>query len=115
MSISKYNKTGSPFTAVPNNVSEFDNLSTREAYEKYHNTTVQILGVFVSNNGYHYPQAITPFEFVRLPIHLRDSVNEILKDTETINQINCGEAGVKFTTWNDSEGVIHYSAEFVDM
>lgn len=115
MSITRFNKTGSKFINVPGNVNDFKCLKTKEAYEKYGNTSVRILSVFISKTGYKYPMCITENEFIMLPTYLEDSVTDIIGDPDTVEDINNGICGVKFTTWKDKQDKLHYGAEFVEL
>lgn len=113
MSLASYNK-GSKFINIPD-TTNFEVLKTKEAYEKYGSATIRLHGMFISKAQWKYPVAITKNEFILLPSHMRDVIEEILTDDEAIDQINNGFAGIKMTTWEDKNDELHYSAEFVDL
>lgn len=113
MSIAKYNK-GSKFTNIPD-TTNFEVLKTKEAYEKYGSAIIRLHGLFISKAQWHYPIAITKNEFILLPLHMTDTIDDILCEEEAIDQINNGFAAIKMTTWEDKNNDLHYSAEFVDL
>lgn len=115
MSITKFNRQGSRFTSVKSDLSQFPNLSAKEALAKYKGDPVRINAVFISKHGYNYPQVITDTEFIRLPLYLSESVSNILGDAAVIEDINAGKCGVRFTTWTDRQGKEHVGADFVDL
>lgn len=58
--------------------------------------------------------AIAKDMVVNLPMHMLDTVNDIMSDDESVEQINRGEAGFSIYKYSNKYGT-QYNINFVDM
>jgi hypothetical protein len=52
---------------------------------------------------------------VNLPEHLLEDVQDMISDSEAVEQINAGKAGFKIRTYTDRKGGTSYSVEWMDI
>lgn len=52
---------------------------------------------------------------VNFPKHLTDSGKRVIHSNDCINAINDGKAGFRIKTYNDSDNVLRYSIEWLDL
>lgn len=94
-------------------------MSLGELYVRNGGDTIYPLKALYINNKSKFgpaPVAITTFAFVNLPKHMLATVEDMIKDNETVQYINEGNAGfiIKCYTPRNYPDKIAYSVEWVD-
>lgn len=107
---SKYNK-GSKFD-VNTEGFEFKKLSDLKLNKVY-----KVLGFYINKKGKYgdQPVAILEDAFLNLPNHLIDTVSEMLNDSDAIEAINQGKAGLKPVEYQDKDDNTRLSVEWADL
>lgn len=80
-------------------------------------TELPLKGCFITaDNGYGKGAVfITDKEYVNIPQRYVDTVIEILKDNESITQIESGHAAFKITTFTNKQKKLCYSIDLLDI
>lgn len=80
-------------------------------------TVYSVYGLYINRKSKFgdSPFAASDGYFISLPNHMVDQVKDILKDSESIDQMNEGKAGLVIRPYVDDKGVTHYSADFVEV
>ena len=78
--------------------------------------TIQVFGFFFtkSENYGLQPIAITKDCLVNLPIHKKDVISEMLKNTDCVNAIKKGECSLRLREYKSKYGKVCYDFDFVD-
>lgn len=79
-------------------------------------TVYSVYGLYINRKSKFgdSPFAASDGCFISLPNHMVDQVKDILKDSESIDQMNEGKAGLVIRPYVDDKGITHYSADFVE-
>lgn len=115
MSIAKHNRRENRFKI---DTQGFDFKKLGELYNrKKPDMVFTVHGLYINRKSKYgdSPFAASDGYFISLPAHLTDVVKEILSDDDSVKQINDGKAGLVIRTYDDDQGVTHYSADFVDI
>lgn len=100
----KYNKGNIVFDI---DIKDFDFMDGYGFIEKYGDNVVKIDGLYINKKGMFkdHPVAIIVAEktLLDLPSHMTNTVNDILKDAESINLIKKGLVGLKAHVYIDSK------------
>lgn len=100
----KYNKVNTIFDI---DIKDFDFMDGYGFIEKYGDNVVKIDGLYINKNGMFkdHPVAIIVAEktLLDLPSHMTNTVNDILKDAESINLIKKGLVGIKAHEYVDGK------------
>lgn len=77
---------------------------------------VQVFGFFFtkSDNFGLQPNAILDDCILNLPIHLRDTISEMLKDKETVEAIDRGECSLIFREYDSKYNKKCYAVDFIN-
>ena len=114
MSIVKFNHV-SPFIFKAGD--GFKYYSLKDLYTNNPEGVYRVLALFINDRGKYgdQPLALTANFYINLPVHLLDDVTAMIKDKEIVDQINRGEAGFKIRTYNNRNGGVSYSVEWLDL
>lgn len=100
----KYNKGNKVFDI---DIKDFKFMDGYDFFDKYGDNTVKIDGLYINKKGIFkdHPVAIIVAEktLLDLPSHMTNTVNDILKDAESINLIKKGLVGIKAHEYIDSK------------
>lgn len=100
----KYNKVNTIFDI---DIKDFEFMDGYGFIEKYGDNVVKIDGLYINKKGLFkdHPVAIIESEkiLLDLPSHMTDTVNEVLRDAESINLIKKGLVGIKAHEYIDSK------------
>ena len=100
----KYNKFNTIFDI---DIKDFEFMDGYAFIEKYGDDVVKIDGLYINKKGLYkdHPVAISESEkiLLDLPSHMTDTVNEVLRDAESINLIKKGLVGIKAHEYIDSK------------
>lgn len=100
----KYNKSNIIFDIY---IKDFDFMDGYGFIEKYGDKVVKIDGLYINKKGMFndHPVVIIVAEktLLDLPSHMTNTVNDILKDAESINLIKKGLVGIKAHEYIDSK------------
>lgn len=100
----KYNKVNTIFDI---DIKDFHFMNGYGFIEKYGDNVVKIDGLYINKKGMFkdHPVAIIVAEktLLDLPSHMTNTVNDILKDAESINLIKKGLVGIKTHEYMDSK------------
>ena len=100
----KYNKVNTIFDI---DIKDFEFMDGYGFFEKYVDDVVKIDGLKKKKKGLFkdHPVAIIESEkiLLDLPSHMTDTVNEVLRDAESINLIKKGLVGIKAHEYVDSK------------
>ena len=100
----KYNKVNTIFDI---DIKDFEFMDGYGFFEKYGDNVVKIDGLYINKKGLFkdHPVAIIESEkiLLDLPSHMTDTVNEVLRDAESINLIKKGLVGIKAHEYVDSK------------
>ena len=100
----KYNKVNTIFDI---DIKDFDFMDGYDFIAKYGNNIVKIDGLYINKKGMYndHPVAILVDEkkLLDLTSHMKNIVNEILSDAESISLIKKGSVGVKAREYIDKK------------
>ena len=92
----KYNKVNTIFNI---DIKDFEFMDGYGFIEKYGDNVVKIDGLYINKKGLYkdHPVAIIVSDkiLLDLPSHMTDTVNEVLRDAESIDLIKKGLVGLK--------------------
>lgn len=113
----KYNKGNIIFDI---DITDFSFMKLSDIYTSYGKNVVQVDGLYINKKGKFnpHPVAINVEEemLIDLPEHMTETVEEILKDGESISLIKRGCVGLHVTQYTDKKyKKTCYSAEWVDL
>ena len=116
MSISRFNHT-SPFSF---RLTDADPkyYSLKQLYEANGPDRIYVfLALFISNKGPFgkQPIATTAHYYVNLPKHLLNDCEQMMIDSDVIDQINAGKAGFKIREYLTKNNRKAYSVEWLDI
>ena len=114
MGITKFNKNAPRFTFHAPDEFDYHKLSEFAA-DANTDKVFNIRGFFIGQ-GTQYgksPVVVTDFCYINLPKHMLDTVEKIMNDDETVDEINRGEAGFKIYSYTDKYNKTSYSISFV--
>lgn len=104
----KYNKGNIVFDI---DIKDFDFIDGHGFIKKYGDNVVKIDGLYINKKGMYkdHPVAIIVAEktLLDLPSHMTNTVNDILKDAESINLIKKGLVGIKAHEYIDGKYFKH--------
>ena len=113
----KYNKGNVIFDI---DISDFSFMKLSDIYTSYGKNVIKVDGLYINKKGRYepHPVAINVEEktLIDLPKHMTETVEEILKDGESISLIKRGCVGLRATKYTDKKyKKTCYSVEWVDM
>ena len=113
----KYNKGNIIFDI---DITDFSFMKLSDIYTSYGKNVIKVDGLYINKKGKFdpHPVAINIEEkmLIDLPEHMTETVEEILKDGESISLIIRGCVGLRATKYIDKKyKKICYSAEWVDL
>lgn len=111
----KFNTTKAQFTFVPNENTPFVKPSILVGH--YGIDRIYLLkGCYINKKGLYgdEPVLISDAFFVNAPIHLCETINNILKDENCIELINLNKVGFKFYQYENKFG-LQLGIEWVDL
>lgn len=114
----KYNKGKERIFDI--DISDFQFMSMEDVFKNFGSSTIKVDGLYIntkSDFGDH-PVAIDVDNglLIDLPQHMTDTVNEILKDGESISLIKKGVVGIRAQKYISKKyKKTCYSAEWVDL
>lgn len=113
----KYNKGNVVFDI---DITNFRFIKLEDIYSIYGKKEVKVDGLYINkkSNFNPHPVAINIEEkmLIDLPEHMTETVNEILKDSESISLIKKGCVGLRAQKYTDKKyKKTCYSAEWVDL
>ena len=97
---------------------DFKYYSLKELYkENGPDQVYTFLSLFINSKSRYgkQPLAVTPKYYVNLPEHLLEDVQDMISDSEAVEQINAGKAGFKIRSYTDRKGGTSYSVEWMDI
>ena len=112
MGLSKFNKAVNHKWSIDTEGFEYKKCS-----EMPIDTELPLKGCFITaDNGYGKGAVfITNKNYVNIPQRYVEMVQEILKDDESINQIESGHAAFKITTFTNKQKKLCYSIDLLDI
>lgn len=116
MSITKYNKETFKKAFENVNLEGKQRVTLAEIYAKQGNTPLVFEAILLSNKGKYGMSALVVMEnsSAWLPSHMTDTVKEILKDDETVEDIKAGKCAISVREY-EKEGRVLYSVDFVEV
>lgn len=93
-------------------------FTTLDEYIKENgNKIATVREVFINNKAKFGPRGcvVTDTLKINVPRHINNDIEIILNDPELIGLINNGKCGFKPTQYEDSNGVVRNSGEFIDI
>ena len=113
----KYNKGARVFDIE---TKDFEFATLSGLYDDNADKVYKLDGLYINKKGMYDPHPVAVVSdlelLVDLPSHMTDTVNEILKDAESIDLIKKGCVGFKIRQYRDEKyGKTCYSAEWVDL
>lgn len=114
MGISNFNKSTNITSNIDTSNFKFTNLEG--LYKIGPNEKYRIIDLYINNHSKFGPAPVVVIDGykVNLPTHLTDTVKDMLKDDDTILQINRGEAGF-FIREYESHSRKCYTVCWIDM
>lgn len=113
MDFTKCNKNN--FTKIEWNV-KTDGFTFKKLADFFNNgiKKIQVFGFFFTKSEKYglQPVAITKDCLVNLPTHLRDTISNMLKDSETVDAIKAGDCTLSIRQYNSKYGKICYDVTF---
>lgn len=94
-----------------------EGFSFKKIKDIYETTNVvQVFGFFFtrSENFGLQPNAILNDCILNLPIYLKDTISEMLKDKEIVKAINMGECSLKFREYDSKYNKKCYAVDFIN-
>lgn len=113
---SKYSNTPVTFVIRTNNpsyttlVDLFNTYGSDRVYPFY--------AIYINRKGQYGPQAVLALnetQLVNLPQHKLEQCEEMLKDPQTVLDINAGKCGFKIYQYQTKSGRTGYSVDWVDV
>jgi len=119
---SKYNKQGNRFDYQMPEGAEFTFIKASELFELPQNEAgVIVRAMYINTKGKYDDHGVLicedPAILIDCPNHMTDTIKEMMKDDEAVEQINAGKLGVKaykYDTKNAKEGYA-FGLEFFDL
>jgi len=119
---SKYNKQGNRFDYQMPEGSEFTFVKASELFELPQNEAgVIVRAMYINTKGKYDDHGVLicedPAILIDCPNHMTDTIKEMMKDDEAVEQINAGKLGVKaykYETKNAASGFA-FGLEFFDL
>jgi len=119
---SKYNKQGNRFDYQMPEGAEFTFVKASELFELPQNETgVIVRAMYINTKGKYDDHGVLicedPAILIDCPNHMTDTIKEMMKDDEAVEQINAGKLGVKaykYETKNAASGFA-FGLEFFDL
>lgn len=113
----KYNKGNIIFDI---DIKDFSFVNLSDIYTNYGKNAIKVDGLYINKKGMYepHPVAINVEEkmLIDLPKHMTETVEEILKDSESISLIKKGCVGLRAQKYTDKKyQKTCYSAEWVDL
>jgi len=113
----KYNKGNFIFDI---DITDYNFIKLDEIFSQFGKTPVKVDGLYINKKGKFnpHPVAINIDDglLIDLPEHMTETVEEILKDSESINLIKKGCVGLRAQKYVDKKyNKTCYSAEWVDL
>lgn len=113
----KYNKGNIIFDI---DITDFSFMKLSDVYTSYGKNVIQVDGLYINKKGKFnpHPVAINIEEkmLIDLPEHMTETVEDILKDGESISLIKRGCVGLCATKYKDKKyNKTCYSVEWVDL
>lgn len=115
MAISKHNKAVAKFNV---DTKDFEFKKLADLFdEKKPETVFSVYGLYINRKSKYGPSPFAASDgyFISLPAHLLETVQEILADPESIEQMNNSKAGLVIRPYVDDKGATHYTVDFVDV
>lgn len=94
-----------------------EGFSFKKIKDIYETTNVvQVFGFFFtkSENFGLQPNAILNDCILNLPIYLKDTISEMLKDKETVKALDKGECSLKFREYDSKYNKKCYAVDFIN-
>lgn len=115
MSITKYNKETFKKAFENVNLEGKQRVTLAELYAQGGSTPIVFNALLLSNKGkYGMSTLVVMDDYTAwLPSHMTETVKEILKDDETVEDIKAGLCAISVREY-EKEGRVLYSVDFVD-
>ena len=112
MGLSRFNKTVNYKWSI-----KTDGFEYKKPAEMPLDTQIPLKGCFITpDRGYGKGGVlITDKEYLNVPQRYTDVIIDILKDDDSINQIESGHAAFKITTFTNKQKKICYSIDLLDI
>lgn len=113
----KYNKGNVIFDI---DIADFSFMKLSDIYTSYGKNVIKVDGLYINKKGIYKPHPVVinveEKTLIDLPEHMTETVEEILKDGESISLIKRGCVGLRATKYTDKKyNKTCYSVEWVDM
>lgn len=111
----KFNTTKAQFTFIPNENTPFVKPADLVGYNGIDRIYI-LKGCYINKRGLYgdEPVLISDTFFVNAPIHLCETINNVLKDENSIKLINLNKVGFKFYQYENKFG-LQLGIEWVDL
>lgn len=96
---------------------EFEFINLKELYEENGRDMGYVIMAFFINTKGKYgdnPVIATDKHLVNIPSHMTDSMKDMRKDDEVIQEINKAKVGFKIYEYSNDYG-LNYSIQFIDL
>lgn len=116
MSITKYNKETFKKAFENINLEGKKRVTLAELHAERGNIPIAFNALLLSNKGkYGMSTLVVGDDYTAwLPSHMTDTVKEILKDDETVEDIKAGKCAISVREY-EKEGRVLYSVDFVEV
>lgn len=110
----KYNK-GNAFDFETPESFEFKNL--KDLYSDKMDNTYKMNALFINTKSHfgNAPVVVTDNEMINLPMHLTESVEQMISDSDIVQAVNDGKAGFEIYSYETAKYGTHYSVNFVSI
>ena len=116
MSITKYNKATFKKAFENVNLEGKKRITLAELYARGGSTPIEFKALLLSNKGKYGTSTLVVMDYYTawLPSHMTETVKEILKDDETVEDIKAGKCAISIKEY-EKEGRVLYSVDFVEV
>lgn len=114
MAITDYNREPFAFTRQPEKDAPYVKMA--DLYKANPEAVYTLAGMYINTRSRYgdNPVLYTDKFYVNAPQHLLHTVEKIVKDSDTVDQINAGRAGFKIYSY-EANGKTCYSVKFVEI
>ena len=111
--LNKFNKANQFDFVAPEDF-EYFNLS--QLYDPKSHNVYKLLGVHFNTKSKFgkSPVATTDQCFFNLPMHMNDTIDDLLMDSEVVDMINNGEVYIQIYEYTSAKWGVNYSVKFIE-